>query len=236
MASKTRVDLRGLIRKQMDMDAIELPDATIDPWLEDAYEQTLAVEQRWPFFEDEWTFSTVLNQSRYSKAAIAAADPNLYEIDQIAQVLDLTDPLNPVELVAIPHDRARALFGSGAQGGTIPAYYSDFGGSIYLWPAPYGSRSITVVGYRKGRWPALGDLVAVDIDSRLHIALFYFGCAMAYAQQEDDVLSGMYMQRWQAAVRQARASIMSPPQNRPIILGGAMLPDDSVPNVRLVVP
>ena len=218
MAALTRDAIRELVRAQVDMDDQELPDALLDPWLDDAYERTMGFEDRWPFFEHSWTVTTVADQVAYTKASLAAGDPSLYELNHITSLLDVTD--RPFTLLAISHDRAEEAFGLGEGGGGVPAYWSDWGQSIHLWHAPSAGRSVRVRGYRKPSW-ALGDAVLVDADSRLHLALFFFVCSMVYAQQEDDVLSAFYMNAWQDAVRRAHATIMAAPQRSPVVLSGA---------------
>lgn len=217
MAAKTRAELRALVRAQLDMDADELTDALIDPWLEDGFERTLAVEDSWPFLEHHWDITTVNDQVAYTKASLAAADADLHAIDNISSLLDITS--TPFPLAHLPHDRAEQMFGLGADGGGVPAYWSEWGGSIHLWQAPDAARTVRVRGYRKPSW-ATGDAVQPDADARLHMALFFFACAMAYSQQEDEVLSASYMQQWQDAVRRAHDSIMAAPQRRPLVMSG----------------
>lgn len=229
MATRTRAQLRTLVRTQLDMDVIELPDATLDPWFEDGFERSLAVDERWPFFEYTWTFTTVASQVAYTRASIAALNSNT-NIEQVTAVMDVTS--YPIELQGISHDSARHLFGLGAGGGGVPAYWSEWKSSIELWQAPSVGRLMSVDGYRKPSWAA-GDAIAPDCDERLHLCLYFFACAMAYAQQEDEVLSAEYLKHWQAALTQAHSKIMASPQRRPIILSGGVSP---VPSAMFRLP
>lgn len=232
MAAKTRAQLRALVRTQLDMDVIELPDSLIDPWLEDALERSLATDDRWPGFEYEWTFTTVAGQVGYTKASLAAADVSTYAIDQVVSVMDITSSTAPFELKAISQDRAKALFGLGVGGGGVPAYWSEWAGKVNLWLAPSVGRSVRVYGYRKPLW-LTGDAVVPDCDDRMHLSLFFFACSMAYAQQEDEVLSAEYLKHWQAALTQAHKKIMAAPQRRPVVLSSGSY-SNLLPEARLV--
>lgn len=215
MSGKTRDQLRDLVRNQLDLDEEELPNATLDPWLEDAFERTLDMEDRWPFFEYDWTFDTIDGQIAYPKADIAASDPNHYEIEQITTLLDITDN-TPVELSELAHARAQREFDVGGTTSGVPAYFSQWANGIHIWPAP-NLRNLRISGYRRPLW-ADGDAVEPDCDNRLHIPLFYFACAIAYDQQEDEVMSAEYMGHWRDAMARAQKKIMAKSQ-RTIILG-----------------
>lgn len=218
MAAKTRDQLRVMVRTQLDMAADELPDTTIDLWLEDGYERTLAIDERWPFLEHQWPIVTVADQNAYTKAALAVADVDGYVVDKIISVTDFTDT-RPSELAALPHTTAELEWGGVDAGSGVPVAWSEWGGSIYLWPAPAVARDVRVRGFRRGKWDA-GSAVTVDADDRLHVGLYFFACAQAYAQQEDEVLSAKYMQDWADAVGRAQKSIMSDVQRGPIVMSG----------------
>lgn len=217
MAAKTREELRTLVRTQLDMEADELPDTTLDPWFDDGFNRTINREERWPFLEHSWTITTVDGQTDYSLASLAAADADGYEVLHIASLVDITDS-NPLTLQGIAHDVAESTFSSISS--SVPAYWSEWGGNVSVWPAPEAGRTIRVRGYRKAVWED-GDDVAPDCDSRLHYALYYFGVAQAYAQQEDDGFHDRYMREWQASVEAAHEAIMAAPLRRPIIMSGS---------------
>lgn len=215
MSAKTRGELRTLVRTQLDMDDEELPNATLDAWLDDGFERTLMIEERWPFFEHQWDITTVAAQVAYSKAALAVADTDGYEIAQIVSLLDTTS--SPFLLNPVSHDWAERHYGLGDNGGGVPAAWSEWGGSIYLWTAPDAGRTVRVRGYRLPAW-GTAEADAPDCDSRLHYSLYFYACAMAYAQQEDEILANQYLNYWSDAVRRAQGSIMAAPQRRPLVL------------------
>lgn len=219
--AKTRADLRNLVRAQLDMDDEELPNSTLDLWLDDAYDQTIALSDRWPFFEDSWTLTTVASQVPYTFASLAAGHASTYELRAIASVNDLTTAGSMKRLQQLGHDHAEACFGDGGVGTSVPAYYSTWGDKLHIWPSPLGSRALTVRGFRKGAWGA-GDAAVVDADDRLHIPLAYFAMGMAYGQQEDEILKADWMRQWGAAVQRAHTAIMAPAQDRPLVLSGGL--------------
>jgi hypothetical protein len=82
-------------------------------------------------------------------------------------------------------------------------------------------RAFTLRGYRKAtNWIAQGADAQPDCDTRLHAPLIHYAVALAYAQQEDEVLENVYMARWQQDVNQIAASIMEPRHQRPLVMAG----------------
>ena len=51
----TLVDLRSYVRTQTDTISTELPDSTIDNYLQEAFNRTINAETQWPFYEQSWT-------------------------------------------------------------------------------------------------------------------------------------------------------------------------------------
>lgn len=214
----TRAELRSSIRSLLELDEEELPDALLDVWLQDGYDRAISIEDRWPFFEETWSFTTTAQTVDYAKTAIEALHPSSYAIDSIASLLDTTAAV--VKLIPVDHDAAEAEYGLGTDSGGVPAYWSEWGNSVHLWPAPTAVNSVRVRGWRRSNW-ASGDDVEVDADSRLHLPIMYFGLAMAYGQQEDEILKAEWMSQFEDGVRRAHTAIMSPPGHRPLILSGA---------------
>jgi hypothetical protein len=92
---------------------------------------------------------------------------------------------------------------------------------MYLWPKPSLSASynVTIRGYNAPVWTG-GASDIPDLDSRLHIALAYYAMSLVYAAQEDEVLEGVYMARWNRDVTQTLKTIMEPVHNHPLVLHG----------------
>jgi hypothetical protein len=209
-------ELREYIRVQLDMDSEELPDALLDTWLSEGFLRTISMETRWPFYETRWDVGIV--------------DPDLTIIlppdCDPTGIVSLVDSGNGYRLMQIGVELAEDNFIGAAATASNPAYYSIYGNEVSLWPTlPTGSeaRSFRLRGYRYPRdWIVDGDVGVPDCDVRLHMLLAYYAIALAYAQQEDEVLEGTYMHRWQSSYLAAHSAIMAPRHHRPLIFNGGI--------------
>ena len=87
-------------------------------------------------------------------------------------------------------------------------------------PVPF---DVALRGYRKPVWDN-GASTIPDLDERLHATLAYFAIALAYAAQEDEILEGVNMARWDRDLKNQIRVMMEPIHNRPLVLhGGAPL-------------
>ena len=204
--------LRDAIRVQLDMDSEELPNALLDSYLQEGYSRTIAMENRWPFFEATWTVG-----STGTTTIDIPTDCNTQ------QITTLIDGQTGVRLMQIANELAEDNF---VQGTTIsqPIYYTIWGNQITLWPHYSGEpRSFHLRGYRlEKNWVAEGASAEVDADIRLHQLLIHYAIALAYAQQEDEVLEDVYMKRWQSSYMAAHNAICSPRHHRPVIMNGGL--------------
>lgn len=212
-------ELRNYVRVQMDVDLEELPNAVVDGYLREGYDRTINVETRWPFFETTWPVSNAVGTAMITIPADCQAS-------NIMSLLATPPETYQQPLAMIAHELGEAQFAYYANGtGMVPGYYSIWGGLIYLWPPPTTERLYTLRGFRKPTdW--IGDgtnpIAEVDADPRLHILLAHYAIALAYAQQEDEILEDVYMKRWQNLINSQRHAIMQPHYNRPLVLSGGM--------------
>ena len=66
-----------------------------------------------------------------------------------------------------------------------------------------------------------GESSAVPpIDETLHLAMCYYAMSLAYAAQEDEILEGVYLSRWDRDVRQQVKMLLRPAHHRPLVLHG----------------
>jgi hypothetical protein len=103
-----------------------------------------------------------------------------------------------------------------------PIEFSLWNQIIYLWPRKEYTedREYQLRGHRDPTYTWLTQpLLEIDCSARLHLPLAHYAIALAYAQQEDDVLEDQYMSRWQRDVEIAREAIMTPAQDRPLVFG-----------------
>ena len=201
--------LRDYIRVQLDMDEEELPNALLDSYLNEGFQRTIAMENRWPFCESRWDVAKVADTPNI--ALPANVDP--------AGIISLRDQTNGFRLVQIGSEMAEDFFVAGFATSSNPAYYSIYGGQIVLWPDPPSdlARSYRLRGYRlPADWINQGAGAEPDCDQRLHQSLAHYAIALAYAQQEDEVLEDVYMKRWQAGYLAAHNAICQPRHHRPL--------------------
>jgi hypothetical protein len=204
--------LRDYIRMQLDMDDEELPNPMLDSYLNEAYTRMIAMENRWPFFEARWDAAKIAGETDI--ALPADCDPS-----GLFSVIDAT---NGMRLVQVANEQAEDNFAQIATT-TMPVYYTIWGGVLRLWPDPGTDRSVRLRGYRYAKdWMLAGAGAEVDADPRLHILLAHYAIALAYAQQEDEILEDVYMKRFTAGFAAARNAICNPRHHRPMIYAGGL--------------
>lgn len=207
----TLAELYERVRAQTETSDTELSDARINQFLEEAFNRTIAGDNQWPFYEETWTLTQGIGDSTLT----LPADCNQ------PGIVSLFDVTNNHRLEMIDYGTAEDLFLGLATTGT-PAYFSLWGGLIQLWPAVTytATHSYRLRGFRRAvAWSTLGAGSEPDCDERLHIALSHYAIALAYAQQEDEVLETTYMTRWQRDVEMARQAIMEPTRHSPVRMG-----------------
>jgi len=210
----TTIDvLRAVVRTQTQTDAADLPDPTIDTFLQQAFERTINAESRWPFYASTWELTQ---------------DPDMVTMPLPGDVnppgiRTLTDKHDGVRLGMVPHEYAESVYTHVVATGRS-LMYSVWGSTVYLWPSIAFSEPHTYVlrGYRKPLVWINPTTNAPDCDERLHMPLTNFATAMAYAQQEDEILEATYMVRWQGDVELAHKAIMEPVHHRPLVGAGSI--------------
>jgi hypothetical protein len=209
----TLAELRSIVRTQTQTDAADLPDSTIDVYLQQGFERTINAETRWPFYAETWDLTLDPGTNMLTLPGNVAE----------SGIMALTDGVNGVRLGMVPQVWAEDRF-VGGNGATLTAgLYSVWGEKLYLWPqgTHAEARSYKLRGYRTPMtW--LTPEGSPDCDQRLHLPLTHFAAALAYAQQEDGELEQMYMARWLADVEIARQAIMDPIHQRPLVMAGAV--------------
>lgn len=205
-------ELRANVRRQTETLSEELPDSTIDWYLKQAYDRQIGYENDWPFFEKTWDLMLLAGATEIT----LPGDLNTPGIES------LQDRVSGYRLTMIDSNQADDWFGGVSRMSVEPLLFSIWAGKIKLWPdvdftedRPYQLR-----GHRTPvDWVALGPSGSPDCDARLHPPMIHYAIALAYAQQEDETLENVYMQRWQMDFGQARTAIMEPVYNKPLIMG-----------------
>jgi hypothetical protein len=201
--------LRAYVRNHLEVDDEELPDVLLNVYLQDAFERTMARSNRWPRSEYVW------NVSQITDAGAATLPPDVL-IPSIISVIHG----GLQRLTFITHENAEDMWSASPSATTgSPVYWSMWGREMFFWPRPGGSYDVTVRGYRQPVWDNAASAIP-DLDDRLHPAIAYYAMALAYSAQEDEILEGVYMARWDRDVSAFMGAILDPPRHRPLVLNG----------------
>lgn len=202
--------MRRWCRDHIDVDEEEYPNPLLDSYLEAGYSATLQIEQFWPFYRQRWALA---RQPGWVQINLPA------DVDKAA-ITDVNDVTTRTPLIPIDGFE----YGSHPTGmSSEPIGYRVFGQTLEFWPPfplPDG-RLIEILGYRiPGAFPTSAGQVP-DCDVRLHQAICYHAVSLMYLNQEDEVLSGIYMQRWEQAAEIARRAITRR-SNPHVVMNGMM--------------
>lgn len=203
--------MRNYVRSHLEVDDEELPDTLLNPYLQDGFDATLALSNRWPRQEEIWNLSKVADATSVTLAA--DCNPN-----QIMSVVGQ----DGYRLAYLNHENAEDLFSPTQMIGTgAPIYWSFWDGLLYMWPSPEPTVSydLMVRGYRQPVWSDVAGTIP-DLDSRLHQAICYYAMSLSYAAQEDEILEGVYLARWQRDCNARMKAILEPAHHRPLVLHG----------------
>lgn len=205
-------DLRDYVRAQLEVDDEELPDSILNVYLQDGFERTISMDNRWPRSEKTWDVS----KASGSPSATLPSDLNIPSIMSVVSTAD------GYRLAIMSHANAEDTFTPLTSSGfTQPLYVSFWAQKMYLWPQlPLDqSYDVQIQGYSQPAWDNSASAIP-DLDPRLHIALCYYAMALSYAAQEDEVLEGVYMARWNRDVMQTIKTLLAPVHNHPLVLHG----------------
>ena len=61
--------MRTYVRNHLEVDDEELPDILLNVYLQDAFERTVALDNRWPRYETTWALSKVAGADVHLAAA-----------------------------------------------------------------------------------------------------------------------------------------------------------------------
>lgn len=204
--------IRAYVRNHLEVDDEELPDALLNTYLQDAFVRTISLDNRWPRYEAQWDVSKVIDEAEIS------LPPDVL----IPSIISVTSHNQYRRLTYISQENAEDLF---TQQQVVavgePVWWSTWGRKLSLWPnpGPEVSYDLTIRGYRQPVWDNAASVIP-DLDEQLHPALAYYAMALTYSAQEDEILEGVYMARWDRDVKSIMGSIMDPPRHRPLVLNG----------------
>lgn len=204
--------LRQYVWNQTDTTALDLPSETIDSYLDEAFNRTIAAESAWPFYQQTWELTV----------APGDAGVDLPSDVNLPGVLSVVEQPRGALLEYIGSEEAERRFSTQEYGAGPSRYFSIWNNRLRLWPLSRSDepREVILRGFRKPLTTFSASTGEVDADGRLHRPLAHYAIALAYAREEDEVLERTYMERWQRDVEMARKAIMESIRNRPVVMHG----------------
>ena len=217
-------DIRLAVRTQLDLDETDLPDLLLDMYIQEGYDRIIDLEARWPFFETVWD-------------VFCPAGTGFIGVPIDARMVESV--FGPSGLLA--HVDSRYFydnFGRSTSNSSYAVAWTQVNDRLLIGPNVGTDVSYKVQGFRAPRnWIADGASGVVDADPRLHVAIVWYCCSLGYAQQEDEVLEGTYLNRFRESSDIARRSVMTPWSGSPKIFGGVSRANRSGrPSLALILP
>ena len=205
-------DVRTMVRNISDLDSVDLPNTIIDNAVKEAFQRIIALERRWPKYQETYTFNTVASQRPYTISTIG----------DIREVISLVDTSSAgSRLTMIPYDNAEDIWLGNTDVPSRPYFYAIWDAQLHLYPKPDAVYTITLRAYRNPVYTWLTNTSeAIDLDEWFHVLLAYFVLARVYQRQEDPELSAMYLRSFEEGVAMARRDLMKTPSARPLLMSG----------------
>jgi hypothetical protein len=204
--------LRSQVREMADLDETDLPDSVIDQFAREGFQRIYALERRWPYLQETYTFNTIAQQRAYDLESIG-------DVREIISVVDTSASGNRFTL--IDYNNAEEVWLGNTDVPSRPYFYSFWNKQIHLWPKPDSTYPITVRAYRNPTYDWLtSPTETIDLDEWFHALLPYFVLGRVYQRQEDSDLSSMYMRSFEEGVALARRDLMKASSAQPVVMSG----------------
>ena len=205
-------DVRLMVRNISDLDTTDVPNSIIDDAVKEAFQRIVALERRYPRYQETNTFNTVANQRPYTISTIG-------DIREIISLVDTSS--SGSRLTTIPYDNAEEIWLGNTDTASRPYFYALWDAALHLYAKPDAVYTITVRAYRNPVYTWLSNTSqAIDLDEWFHVLLAYYALGRVYQRQEDPELSAMYIRSFEEGVAMARRDLMKTPSARPLLLSG----------------
>lgn len=205
-------DVRTTVRDISDLDTTDLPNSLLDTFVKEAFQRIVALERRWPFFQETYTMNTVIGQRPYSIAGIG-------DIREIISIVETTASGN--RFTEIAYDDAEDIWLGNTDVAGRPYFWAVWDAQIHLYPKPDEVYPLTIRGYRNPTYTWLTNTaLEIDLDGWFHILLAYYALARVYQRQEDGEMAAMYQRSFEEGVAMARKDLMKSRSHRPFVLSG----------------
>ena len=205
-------DVRLMVRNISDLDTTDVPNSIIDDAVKEAFQRIVALERRYPRYQETYTFNTVANQRAYAISTIG-------DIREIISLVDTST--SGSRLTMIPYDNAEDIWLGNTDVASRPYFYALWDAALHLYAKPDAVYTISVRAYRNPVYTWLTTTSqAIDLDEWFHVLLAYYALGRVYQRQEDPELSAMYIRSFEEGVAMARRDLMKTPSARPLIVSG----------------
>jgi len=195
-----------------DLDEVDLPNTIVDQFAREGFQRIYALERRWPYLQETYTFNTVVNQREYTISTIG-------DIREIISVLDTSS--SGARLTLIPYDNAEEIWLGNTDVPSRPYFYSFWDKKLQLWAKPDAVYPMTVRAFRNPVYTWLSNPdETIDLDEWFHALLPYFVLGRVYQRQEDAQLSQMYLNSFEQGVGLARRDLMKASSAQPVVMSG----------------
>jgi hypothetical protein len=200
-------EIRDYVRNHLDLELEDLPDPVVDVFIREGSRKVEYSEQRWPFYEDIVTWSTIAGGASTPFADIS---PTLRRISAIVHADNRA-------LQWISTEAAADRFNAEQTG--RPTHYGEWGENLLLFPTPDEALAVTIYGYRKQTdWTAGGAGAEPDLPEELHNTVALWALHRAYAQQEDPEMAGLYRNIFDQELNEFGRRMTEMPLTRPLVM------------------
>jgi hypothetical protein len=141
-------DVRTMVRDISDLDTVDLPNALLDTFVKEAFQRIVALERRWPFFQETYTMNTIVDQRPYSIAGIG-------DIREIISIVETTASGN--RFTEIAYDDAEDIWLGNTDVAGRPYFWAVWDAQIHLYPKPDAVYPLTVRAYRNPTYTWLSN-------------------------------------------------------------------------------
>jgi len=208
----TLQQIRDYVRSHIDLEVEDLPDAVLDVFIREGSKRVERAEKRWPFYEAEYTLNTVASTEDYD-----IEDTFGVTLSEITSIV--TPSHGPIKWIG--RDVGDTHFPLDTATTGEPVAWSEWGGSLRLYPTPDAVYSLSVRGYRESTdWIAEGAGGEPDLPDDLHNCVAQWALARAYAQQDDPEMAQLFERQFADELNFFRRRFNDTPPAQPLIMNG----------------
>lgn len=213
MAVLSVQDIRDFVRNSLDTDITELPNALLDSYIYDASQRIDNFSRTWAFRAVDYSFTTTVNVSSYSLDTYAGLAGGA------APLQDVVDVRGPnFSLLPRDHRKMRESFrASQTNTAAQSQWFTVWGRTLYLWPAPSLASVYSVTGYRQATdWITTSS--APDFPTEFNDLLKSWALNRAYAFLDDPEMSAFFRDEFETELHKRSRRYLEGNDTQPLIL------------------